>query len=79
VKRLIFWRHNRFFTFLYYLVKMYILRRKNLRDGGGALDLDRIFARSLTQELFRHEREDLPYGQSAKTAVATGGVTMPSS
>jgi len=66
VKRLIFWRHNRFFTFLYYLVKMYILRRKIYVTEAGLWTSIRIFARSLTQELFRHEREDLPYGQSAK-------------
>ena len=57
VNRLIFMRHNRAFTFVYYLIKMYLLRRKIYVTETGMRTSLRIFLRSLRQELFRHTKE----------------------
>jgi len=57
VEHLIHWRHNRFFTFVYFLVKMRVLRRKIYVTETGFLTSLRIFLRSLAQELFRHTEE----------------------
>jgi radical SAM superfamily enzyme YgiQ (UPF0313 family) len=58
VKRLIYWRPNRFFTLFYYFVKMYIIRRKIYVTKTTFRESLRIFTRSLRQELFRHTEEN---------------------
>jgi len=57
VHYLIFFKHNRFFTLIYYLIKMYVLRRKIYVTRTTILESLRIFARSLRQEWFRHENQ----------------------
>lgn len=71
VNRLIYWPHNRIFTLAYYLVKMYIIRRKIYETKTTFWESLRIFARSLRQEFFRHEDPDLPQSE-AKPAGQTG-------
>ncbi|MDD4894055.1 MAG: radical SAM protein [Candidatus Omnitrophica bacterium] len=57
VRHLIFWRHSRFFTLVYYSLKMYVLRKKIYVTRTTALESLRILARSLRQEWFRHENQ----------------------
>lgn len=59
VNHLIHWRHNRFFTLFFYLLKMYVIRRKIYVTKTSLSESLRIFLRSLKQELFRHESKDL--------------------
>lgn len=59
VNHLIHWRHNRFFTLFFYLLKMYVIRRKIYVTKTSLGESLRIFSRSLKQELFRHESKDL--------------------
>jgi len=57
VRYLIYRRHNRFFTLIYYLLKMYVLRKKiyvTKTTFSGSL---RIFIKSLKQEWFKHENQ----------------------
>ncbi len=55
INRLIYVRHNRFFTLVYYFVKMYIIRRKIYVTQTSFAESVSIFLRSLKQEFFRHE------------------------
>ena len=55
VHYLIYIRHNPSFTFIYYLIKMYILRKKIYITKANFLVSLHIFFRSLKQEWFRHE------------------------
>jgi len=55
VRRLIYIRHNVFFTLLYYLVKTYVFRKKIYVTRTNPLNSLRILLRSLRQEWFRHE------------------------
>ena len=64
VTRLIFMRHNRCVTFLYYLIKMCVLRRNIYMPETGMLTSLRIFLGSLRQEIFRHEKEDKAWDAS---------------
>ncbi len=57
VRHLIFWKHSRFFTLVYYSLKMYIIRKKIYVTRTTSLESLRIFARSLKQEWFRHENQ----------------------
>lgn len=57
VRYLIFRKHNRFFTLIYYLIKMYMIRKKIYVTRTTALVSLRIFIRSLRQEWFRHENQ----------------------
>ena len=57
VRYLIFRKHNRFFTLIYYLIKMYVIRKKIYVTRTTALGSLRIFIRSLRQEWFRHENQ----------------------
>lgn len=59
VNHLIWWRHNRLFTFIFYIVKMYVIRKKIYVTKTSFRNSMRIFLRSLRQELFRHESKDL--------------------
>jgi radical SAM superfamily enzyme YgiQ (UPF0313 family) len=59
VRWLIHLPHNRFFTFLYYIVKMWVIRRKIYVTKTSLSNSIRIFVRSLRQEIFRHEKEDV--------------------
>ena len=52
VRCLIYWPNNIFFTFLYYLVKMRILRKKIYVTKTTPLNSLRIFIKSLKQEFF---------------------------
>ncbi|MCX5705911.1 MAG: radical SAM protein [Candidatus Omnitrophica bacterium] len=56
-KRLIFIKHNFIFTFLYYLTKMYVLRKKIYVTKTNIFVSLRIFIKSLMQEWFRHENK----------------------
>jgi anaerobic magnesium-protoporphyrin IX monomethyl ester cyclase len=58
VNYLIYWPHNRFFTFAYYLVKMFVLRRKIYVTKTGLWTSLRIFLKSLRQEFFKHTEEE---------------------
>ena len=58
VNHLIFWRHNIFFTLIYYVIKMYIIRKKIYVTKTSFLNSICIFIRSLKQEIFRHEKKD---------------------
>jgi len=60
VNRLIYWSPNRFFTFAYWLVKSYIVRRKLYVTKTGWWESFRIYMRSLKQELFRHSTAEEP-------------------
>jgi anaerobic magnesium-protoporphyrin IX monomethyl ester cyclase len=51
-------KHNRFYTFLYYLTKMYVFRRKIYVTKTTFSNSVRIFLRSLRQELYRHGDSD---------------------
>jgi anaerobic magnesium-protoporphyrin IX monomethyl ester cyclase len=57
VRHLIFCKHNRVFTLVYYSLKMYVIRAKIYVTRTSALESLRIFARSLKQEWFRHENK----------------------
>ncbi len=57
VRHLIFCKHNRIFTLIYYSLKMYVLRTKIYLTRTTLLESLRIFARSLRQEWFRHENQ----------------------
>jgi radical SAM superfamily enzyme YgiQ (UPF0313 family) len=57
VRFLIFRRHNRIFTVIYYFLKMYVIRTKIYVTKTTALESLRILIRSLKQELFRHENK----------------------
>ena len=57
VRNLIYKKHNRVFTLLYYSLKMYILRKKIYVTQTTILESLRIFVRSLRQEWFRHENK----------------------
>jgi len=57
VRYLIFFRHTRLFTLIYYSVKMYVFRKKIYVTRTSAMDSLRIFIRSLKQEWFRHENK----------------------
>jgi radical SAM superfamily enzyme YgiQ (UPF0313 family) len=57
VRHLIYIRHNAFFTFIYYLIKMYILREKIYVTKTTFWESLCIFGRSLKQEWFRHENQ----------------------
>ncbi|MFA5356963.1 MAG: radical SAM protein [Candidatus Omnitrophota bacterium] len=57
VRRLIFFRHSRFFTLAYYLLKMHVIRNKIYVTRTTFLESLRIFIRSLRQEWFRHENK----------------------
>lgn len=59
VNYFIWWRHNRFFTFFFYLLKMYVIRKKIYVTKTSFWNSISIFIRSLKQELFRHEDKDL--------------------
>ncbi len=59
VRHLIWWRHNKLFTVIFYLVKMRVIRKKIYVTKTSFLSSLRIFLRSLRQELFRHENRDL--------------------
>ena len=58
IKHLIFFRHNFLFTFIYYLIKMYVIRKKIYVTRTTMANSAAIFIRSLKQELFRHESKD---------------------
>jgi radical SAM superfamily enzyme YgiQ (UPF0313 family) len=55
VRYLIYIQHNPFFTLVYYLTKMYVLRKKIYVTRTTFWESIRIFVRSLKQEWFRHE------------------------
>ncbi|MDP2927993.1 MAG: radical SAM protein [Candidatus Omnitrophota bacterium] len=55
VRYLIYIQHNPFFTLVYYLTKMYVLRKKIYVTRTAFWESIRIFVRSLKQEWFRHE------------------------
>lgn len=57
LKYLIFVRHNFIFTLTYYLIKMYILRKKIYVTKTNLWISFSIFIRSLNQEWFRHENK----------------------
>ncbi|OGS24089.1 MAG: hypothetical protein A2297_05370 [Elusimicrobia bacterium RIFOXYB2_FULL_48_7] len=57
VKRLIWLKHNRFYIFMYWLVKMYIIRNKIYVTKTTFKESLRIYWRSLRQEVFRHTPE----------------------
>lgn len=57
VRGLIFLKHNLFFTLTYYLIKMYVLRKKIYVTKTGFFNSLAIFARSLKQEWFRHQNQ----------------------
>jgi radical SAM superfamily enzyme YgiQ (UPF0313 family) len=57
LKYLIFLRRNCIFTFIYYLTKMYILRKKIYVTRTNFRTSLIIFIRSLRQEWFRHENK----------------------
>lgn len=59
VRHLIHWRHNRLFTLAYYLIKMYILRRKIYVTKASFWESLRIYMRSLSQEIFRRSEEKI--------------------
>ena len=48
---------NRFYTFLYFLAKQYVLRRKIYVTQTSFRNSLKIFARSLRQDIFRHTNE----------------------
>jgi anaerobic magnesium-protoporphyrin IX monomethyl ester cyclase len=54
---LIFRKHSRFFTLIYYSVKMYVFRKKIYVTKTSLLQSLLIFIRSLKQEWFRHENK----------------------
>lgn len=56
-KHLIYWPHNRFFIFLYWLVKMYVIRSKIYVTRTNLIESLKIYIRSLRQEMFRHMQE----------------------
>ena len=57
VHYLIYIRHNYFFTFIYCLIKMYILRKKIYITKTNFFVSLNIFFKSLKQEWFRHENQ----------------------
>ncbi len=57
VNHLIYWKHNRFFIFLYWLIKMYIIRNKIYVTKTNLSESLQIYLRSLRQEVFRHTQE----------------------
>jgi radical SAM superfamily enzyme YgiQ (UPF0313 family) len=54
-QRLIYLPHNIFFTFIYYLTKMYVLKKKIYVTKTNFWGYLSIFIKSLKQELFMHE------------------------
>ena len=54
---LIYMKHNVFFTLVYYIVKMYILRKKIYVTKASFWNSIMIFIKSLKQELFKHENK----------------------
>lgn len=59
IYKLIFIKHNFIFTMIYYLIKMYIIRKKIYVTKTSFGKSMHIFIRSLKQEFFRHESEDI--------------------
>lgn len=59
VNFLIYFPHNKIFTFIYWLVKMHVLRKKIYTTKTTFLNSVKIFLRSLKQEFFRHTAEKL--------------------
>lgn len=59
MRHLIYWRPNHFFTFIYYLTKMYIMRRKIYVTRTNFWQSFLIYLRALKQELFRHSEEKI--------------------
>ena len=59
VNRLIYSIHRRFFTMVYYLVKMYVIRHRIYVTKTDVFNSMSIFLRSLKQEFFRHEQKDV--------------------
>jgi len=57
-KILIFLKHNLIFTLIYYVVKMYIIRKKIYVTKINFKNSVEIFLKSLKQEFFRHESKD---------------------
>ena len=64
VNHLVHWPHNRLFTIFFYLIKMYVLRRKIYVTKTSFWESLRIFVRSLKQEIFRHEQQDSVYSNA---------------
>ncbi len=58
VDHLIHWKHNKIFTFIFYIIKMHVIRKKVYVTRTSFRNSTRIFLRSLKQELFRHESKD---------------------
>ncbi len=57
-RHLIYLKHNPLSTFIYYMVKMYVLRKKIYSTKTSFVQSLRIFMRSLRQEWFRHENRN---------------------
>lgn len=59
VNHLIYWPFSKLFTFLYYLVKMWIMRTKIYPSRVKLKTSIGIFLQSLKQEFFRHDKADI--------------------
>lgn len=58
MRRLIYWRPNLFFILLYYLIKMYVIRRKIYVTRTNFWQSLLIYLRTLKQEIFRRSEEE---------------------
>lgn len=70
VNHLIYWRPNRLFTFAYWLVKNYTLRRKIYVTKTTFWESLRIYLQSLRQELFRHTPDKVKWKDRSNASAS---------
>ena len=57
LNHMVYWRYNKFFVFMYWVVKTYVIRKKIYYTKTNLWQSLRIYARSFKQEFFRHTEE----------------------
>ena len=75
VNHFLYWRPNKLFTLLYWVTKMYAIRRKIYVTKTSRMESIRIYLRSLHQELFRHTQDVVPDDELGLKTLASSAET----